>query len=117
MQNKRQVGTQYELMALSFLETKGYQMICQNFRCKIGEIDIIAQDGNVLVFIEVKYRVDLHKGDPAEAINYYKKRNISNVARYYLKKNHLSEYTSCRFDAIVILGQEIRHIENAFDAI
>ena len=117
MENKRNIGTQYEMLALSYLENKGFKIICQNYRCRLGEIDIIAQDGIYLVFIEVKYRTDLRKGDPSEAINYHKKRIITNVAKYYIKKNILSEYTPCRFDAIVILGQEMRHIENAFDAI
>lgn len=117
MQNKKELGAKYEMLALSYIEKKGYALICQNYRCRLGEIDIIAQDGNYLVFIEVKFRTDLRKGDPGEAINYYKKRIITNVAKYYLKKHRISEYTPCRFDAILILGQEIRHVVNAFDAI
>jgi putative endonuclease len=117
MLNNRELGAKYEQMAISYLEGIGMKIICKNFRCKIGEIDIIALDEHYTVFIEVKYRTDLKKGDPSEAINYFKQRIISKVASFYLLKNKLWEYTPCRFDAIVILKDQIRHIKNAFDAV
>ena len=54
--NKRQVGTQYESMAVQYLTEAGYHILERNFRCRTGEIDIIAKDGAYLVFVEVKYR-------------------------------------------------------------
>ena len=56
MQNRRQIGTEEEALAAEFLEGRGYRIVERNFRCRLGEIDLIARDGSVLVFIEVKYR-------------------------------------------------------------
>lgn len=56
MQNRRQIGTEEEALAAVFLKAQGYEILEQNFRCRLGEIDIIARDGSALVFIEVKYR-------------------------------------------------------------
>ena len=54
--NRRRTGTAYEIMAADYLKTQGYQIIKQNYRCRLGEIDLIARDGPYLVFVEVKYR-------------------------------------------------------------
>ena len=112
--NRRAIGTEYETLACEYLIRHGYQILCRNFRCRQGEIDIIARDRDYLVFIEVKYRHDEHEGDPAEAVDYRKQKKISRVAEYYCwKKQKLNQ--PCRFDVICVLGQEIRHIVNAFD--
>ena len=112
--NRRAIGTEYETLACEYLIRHGYQILCRNFRCRQGEIDIIARDRDYLVFIEVKYRRDEHEGDPAEAVDYRKQKKISRVAEYYCwEKRKLNQ--PCRFDVICVLGQEIRHIENAFD--
>ena len=114
MQNRRQIGTEEEALAAEFLEGRGYRIVERNFRCRLGEIDLIARDGSVLVFIEVKYRKTGAYGDPAEAVDYRKQKKISRVAEYYCwKKQKLNQ--PCRFDVICVLGQEIRHIVNAFD--
>ena len=65
--NRRAIGTEYETLACEYLTRHGYQILCRNFRCRQGEIDIIARDRDYLVFIEVKYRRDEHEGDPAQA--------------------------------------------------
>ena len=67
--NRRAIGTEYETLACEYLIRHGYQILCRNFRCRQGEIDIIARDRDYLVFIEVKYRRDEHEGDPAEAVD------------------------------------------------
>lgn len=66
--NRRAIGTEYETLAGEYLTRHGYQILCRNFHCRQGEIDIIARDRDYLVFIEVKYRRDEHEGDPAEAV-------------------------------------------------
>ncbi|WP_313070143.1 YraN family protein [Lacrimispora sp.] len=114
MKNNREIGTEYEIIAADFLEKSGYKILERNYRNKMGEIDLIAMDGADLVFIEVKYRKSLLKGDPAEAVNYKKQIRIRNAARGYLYFSHLGEETSCRFDVVAILGQEIRLIQDAF---
>ena len=102
------------MKAACFLKTQGYQILERNYRCKKGEIDLIAREGQYLVFVEVKYRRTGQKGDPAEAVDYRKQKKISKVAEYYCwKKRKLNQ--PCRFDVICVLGQEIRHIEQAFE--
>ncbi len=112
--NKRRVGAQYEELAARCLEEKGYQILERNYRCRQGEIDLIALDGSCLVFVEVKYRRDGRTGDPAEAVDFRKQRRIIRTAAYYCYNRNIGESHACRFDVISVLGSEVRHIENAF---
>ena len=89
--NRRAIGTEYETLACEYLTRHGYQILCRNFRCRQGEIDIIARDRDYLVFIEVKYRRDEHEGDPAEAVDARKQARILRTARYYMTRYHISE--------------------------
>ena len=100
--NKRTVGSKYEQAAGEFLINKGYRIIAYNYRCKLGEIDIIALDGDELVFVDM------------EAVDYRKQNKIYMVANYYLMEQHISKYTKVRFDVVGILGKEITLIKNAF---
>ncbi len=111
--NKRQIGSEYEKIACEYLNDKGYTIVATNYRCKLGEIDLIAQKQEVLVFCEVKFRANLDKGDPLEAIHAKKQRIISRCASWYMQENYLSDI-ECRFDVIGILDTEITHIEDAF---
>lgn len=114
MENRRKTGTEYESLAASYLEGLGYHILERNFHDRHGEIDLIAREENQLVFVEVKYRRNLAKGDPAEAVNYPKQQRIRRAARYYLYHHGLTEETPCRFDVVAILGREIRLIKDAF---
>lgn len=114
MKNRRAVGREYEEAAAGYLENKGYVILERNYGDRKGEIDIIAKDGMELVFIEVKYRRNLEKGDPAEAVHPLKQRKIREAARRYLYRNDLGEEIPCRFDVVAILGQEIRLFQDAF---
>ena len=114
MENKRSIGAVYEQKAIEYLKEKGYSIINQNFRCKIGEIDIIAQWKDVIVFVEVKCRKTASFGYPEEAVSYYKQEKIRKVAQYFLTGSNSFVDMDCRFDVIAIEGEEIRHIENAF---
>lgn len=113
-QNNREVGTNYEKTAGKYLEEQGYRVLEYNFRCRTGEVDIIAQDGEYLVFCEVKYRENDKKGHPFEAVSPSKQRKISKCAMYYLSKKQLCD-VPCRFDVVGILGEEILLLKNAFD--
>lgn len=117
MQNNRDVGTTKESMAAKYLEENGMSVLEKNFRCRYGEIDIIANDGRYLVFTEVKYRSSVSNGYPQEAVTKKKQRTIAFVANYYIMQKHLEMDTPIRFDVIAILGDEITHIKNAFMAI
>lgn len=115
--NNRAVGTTFEQKAANYLVENGYQILDKNFRCKIGEIDLIAKSEGYLCFIEVKYRSSTTKGFPAEAINYTKIRRITRTAEFYMLLHKIPQDTPCRFDAVVILDNEISLIKNAFDGI
>lgn len=113
--NKRSVGTVYEKLAGGFLEQQGYEILEYNFRCRMGEIDIVARDGDYLVFVEVKYRSNGRTGSPLEAVDARKQRVISKVASYYCLTHGYGETKPCRFDVIAICGDEYTLIKNAFE--
>jgi len=113
--NKRYLGDDYEKIAAIYLRAEGYEVIQQNFQCKMGEIDIIAQKEGYLRFIEVKYRSNAITGLPQEAVTYQKQRKICKTATYYMMKNNYSMDTPCCFDVVAILGNEIKLYENAFE--
>lgn len=115
--NNRAVGAKFEQDASEFLQENGYQILAKNFRCRIGEIDLIAKAEGYLCFIEVKYRSGTSKGYPAEAINYNKIRKITRTAEFYMLLHKLPQNTPCRFDAVVILDREISLIKNAFEGV
>ena len=112
--NKRQLGGEYEKLAAEHLKAQGYELLEQNYRCRSGEIDLIARDGDTLCFVEVKYRRGSACGSPLEAVGYHKQRQILKVARYYLMKKSLNLDTACRFDVVAIEGNEITLLRNAF---
>ena len=112
--NKRKIGTEYESLACERLENEGMKIIARNYRVRIGEIDIIAKDGDELVFIEVKYRKNRSYGGAEYAISQAKQKVIRRVAEWYMKQNGISHNSFCRFDAVIIDGEDIEHIKNAW---
>lgn len=106
-------GNVGEVLSVNFLKKKGYKILETNFKTKFGEIDIIAKDQNIIVFVEVKRRETLKYGRPIEAIDYRKEAKIKMAAEYYLNKTKNYD-ADVRFDVIEIVGEEISHIENAF---
>ena len=98
---KKKVGILGEKCAERLLIKENYKILEKNFRCKMGEIDIIAQDGKYLVFVEVKTRNNARYGSPAEAVSYYKQRKIIQVAQYYLLCQRYSG--DVRFDVVEIV--------------
>ena len=111
--NRRSTGAAYEKAAGYYLEQLGYEILEYNYRCRRGEIDIVAKDGDYLVFCEVKYRSDGTKGDPLEAVDARKQQRIRRAALYYLTE-HGKNNVPCRFDVIGIQGTKITHIRDAF---
>ena len=112
-QNNRSVGAVYEQAAGYYLEQNGYELIEYNYRCRDGEIDIIAKDGDCYVFCEVKYRSGRQAGNPLEAVDQRKQKKIFRCALYYTVQ-HGIEDAQCRFDVIGVEGTDITHIKNAF---
>ena len=111
---KKTYGDDGERLAVSYLEHEGYQILTRNFRCRQGEIDIIAREGNYLCFIEVKRRKGTAAGYPLEAISPNKIRHICKTALYYLQSSQLPESTAVRFDVISIIGEEVSLLRDAF---
>lgn len=114
MINKRTTGSRYESLAAAFLEEKGYHILERNYRNRKGEIDLIAREKGYLVFIEVKYRSNLEKGWPEEAVDPRKQQKIRQVASVYLYSHGCPEDTPCRFDVVGILGDQFRLTRDAF---
>ena len=116
MQNNRKIGeTQEKRIALE-LEKHGYKILKTNFRCRVGEIDLVALHEGYLVFIEVKYRKSTKNGYAAEAVTRKKQQIISRVADYYIY-GHCSKIPSCRFDVAAVDGEIITVYKNAFEYI
>lgn len=112
--NKRAIGSAMEEKAADFLKKEGYHILKRNYRCKVGEIDLIVTDGRYLIFVEVKFRKNTALGTPQEAVTCYKQRKISKTAAWYLTENGLDVYTPCRFDIVAIEGEHISHMKDAF---
>lgn len=115
------IGDYGEYLSINYLMKKGHRIICRNFRCKLGEIDIISKidDINCICFTEVKSRYNYSYGIPSEAVNYRKISRIKNAAKYYIKINNIMD-VNFRFDVIEIFFNKSNNdyslnlIENAF---
>lgn len=112
--NKRKLGSEYESLACERLENEGMQIIARNYRVRIGEIDIIARDGNELVFVEVKYRRGTEYGGAWYAVPAKKQSVIRRVAEWYMVQNHIPLNAYCRFDVVLIDADDLTHLRNAF---
>lgn len=116
--NTKQEGSQGENKAIEYLINLGYKIIKTNFTFgKVGEIDIIAKDGDTLVFVEVRKRLNNEYGKPEESLTLKKRNKIRKTAEAYLYINKI-ENIECRFDFIGIEKENdeitINHIKNAF---
>lgn len=116
MDHRKQLGKMGEKKAADYLERNGYILIDQNFKCRIGELDIIAMDGKTLVAIEVKTRSNLSYGLPCESITAEKRRHVLRTFSYYITINKIRGL-DMRIDVIEILlteeGIYLNHIKNA----
>ncbi len=112
------LGRLGETLALKKIKSFGYECIARNYRCPLGEVDLIAKDGDTTVFIEIKTRRGRSLGYAKEAIHERKKRQLSKVALAYLKTNGLLG-SKARFDVVAIHMREgrveIELVKNAFD--
>lgn len=102
-----------EAKAYAFLEQNGYEIVETNYQNFIGEIDIVAFDEQTLCFVEVKARSSKKFGLPREAVGFAKQNKIRMTASVFLQKTKII-YTSCRFDVVEILDDDITLIKNAF---
>ena len=112
--NQREVGTRQESRAAEYLESLGYHILVRNFRCRFGEIDLIAKQDDTYIFIEVKYRTGRTAGDPTSAVDGKKQKKISKTADYYRMLHQIPMDVPCRFDVVAETPEEIRVYANAF---
>ncbi len=107
-------GAEAETMAAAFLERAGLRVIERNYRCRLGEIDLVARDGATTVFVEVRQRASSAFGGAAASITAAKRQRLIKAARHYLSR--LRTLPQCRFDALLIEGDppRIDWVKNAF---
>jgi putative endonuclease len=113
-------GEAGETLACRHLESRGLVVVARNFRCRSGEVDVVAKDGETTVFVEVKERTGVTHGEASEAVTFGKRRRIVRAARLYAATRGLSE-SPLRFDVVGIDWADdgrprIRHDVGAFDA-
>ncbi len=109
-------GARAEKLAADFLQRNGLRLIDSNFRCRMGEIDLILRDGPTVVFAEVRLRSSTQFGGAAASITAAKQARISRAAQIYLQQNHTD--APCRFDAVLLDSldaERIEWIKNAFE--
>lgn len=106
-------GSAAEARAVELLVRRGYQIVERNFRCKTGELDVVARDGEVLVFVEVRSRADGEHGHAAESVNVRKQRQVARVAMHYIGLRD-PMFAKSRFDVVAITGDEIVLIQDAW---
>ena len=115
--SKKEAGLQGEEKAASYLLNNGFVMIERNFRTRKGEIDIIAKQGSMLIFVEVKTSNVYSEETLEYSVNYRKRNKIITTSRYFLMKNPEYDEYEIRYDIIFICGQDrkVIHIKNAFE--
>src|SRR5262245_58211166 len=113
---RQAVGKAGEEAAVQYLRQHGYRILERNYRCRFGEIDLIARDGSMLAFVEVKTRRSQKYGSPAAAVTFQKQRHLIKASQTYLmqkKKTH----ELCRFDVVTVeMEAQQPHIELIKDA-
>lgn len=112
--NTHEKGDMGEDIAVNYLLSKGYSVVCRNYRTRMGEIDCVLKDTDgTLVFLEVKYSKNLRYGSPILRVTYSKQKTMARVAMLYMKEHELTR-VPCRFDVIGVVGEKVDHIKNAF---
>ena len=117
-QERLSLGKFGEDLAFKEIKGLGYKRIIRNYRCPLGEVDLIAMDGDILVFIEVKTRKGGSLAYAKEAVNAKKRRQLSKVALFYMKSNKINEVRA-RFDVVAVSldggEQQVEVVRNAFE--
>ena len=112
------LGKDGERIAETYLKKRGCKIVQRNYRCAVGELDLIVVDRGVIVFVEVKTRSGLGYGGPLEAVAHRKQRKMIQVAQYFLNENKLASRDS-RFDVIGITWAngkaDVHYVQNAFE--
>ena len=110
----RDDGQEAERHAADFLQKQGLRLVERNYRCRLGEIDLIMEQGGTLVFVEVRLRRNPNFGGAAASITQRKQSKLIHAAQHYLQQQ--PKHPPCRFDALLLDGHEIEWIKDAFGA-
>lgn len=110
----QQSGEAGERVAECLLVKNGLRIVARNYRTRMGEIDLVAQDGDVLVFVEVRLRAGDRFGGAAASVGYAKQRRLAAAAQLYLAR--FGRAPRCRFDVVTLDEGEPRWLRGAFDA-
>ncbi len=115
----QRTGQQAEKMACEFLSDKGLTLITKNYHCRYGEIDLIMQQDQTIVFVEVRARKSNNLVDSASSVNWSKQQKLQRSAEYYLQTNNIHASIPARFDVVAIVQNQnqlsdIDWIQNAF---
>ena len=118
-QTTKDIGEHTEAIAKDYLQSQGLSLIEKNYHCRGGEVDLIMQEQDTLVFVEVKYRQSTHYGGAAAAVSAPKQKKIKHCVTFYLHQKGLNEYnTPCRLDVVTLEGNlqepQIHWFKNAF---
>lgn len=112
------IGQAIENLACKYLQEQGLKLLERNYRCRLGEIDLVMQENKVLIFVEVRFRKNLYFGSAAESVTSSKQHKLVKTAKYYLQQKKLTDSTACRFDVLGITNSpqspQIEWIKNAF---
>ena len=115
---RKDLGEKAESLAVEFLEKLGYRIVCRNYRCLLGEVDLIALHKRVIVFVEVRSRSGEKFGSPLESVGHKKQRQVARVALNFLSEKRLHG-RDARFDVVGITwdrgSPHIDHVQHAFD--
>lgn len=112
-----EIGARYEMIARRYLERAGLSFVSANIKYRGGELDLIMQDGDIWVFIEVRYRRTAHFGNAIDSITWHKRQRLIYAVQRWLAQQQLCpETTNCRFDVLAITGNQLQWLPNAFNA-
>ncbi|HEX8536656.1 MAG TPA: YraN family protein [Cystobacter sp.] len=116
---RKQYGDEGEETAVRFLETQGYRVRARNYACRHGELDVVAERGDTVCFVEVRMRSTAVWGDPAHTVSFAKQRRVVKAAMHYLRAHGVRD-RELRFDVISVVGRgeraTVEHLPGAFDA-
>lgn len=110
----RAIGVEAENRALTFLENQGFHLIAKNFLTPLGEIDLIGQIADVLIFVEVKARKSAQFGSALEMVTKSKQIKVRKTAQVFLQQYPHYHHAECRFDVIGMTGDDIQWVQAAF---
>ena len=114
---KPSAGAMAEEHAAKFLQNQGLVIHAKNYRCKLGEIDLIMQHADTLVFVEVRLRTHQAFARAAESVTIHKQQKIIKTAQYYLQQHQLTDKANCRFDVVAFGDSNTPEwIKDAFSA-